>query len=247
MDISNLNMADTRLRRLRNILREYTNVKKMYKDVVNEQDNYNKQLTFYNSNRTTSNLLASKVREHLAYFLLDNRSASFNNNNFKLEFTNDARITTIGAWCSRNKVEHLIDEYYYINFDDGTNIFGKRDKDTIDFNPNLMHSIVLKLRKKINSMDKDILNVDKQIQKHIKDIKDIFKEQKEVDTVIIKRNKVKIENMNEDIQKLQEKLAELQQNKIALATENTKKQKEVLDYETAIDGMINKFTNIYKL
>jgi hypothetical protein len=247
MDISNLNMADTRLRRLHNIYREYTTVKKMYKDLVNEKYNYNKQSQYYNSNRITSDVLALRVRQHLAYFLLDNRIVIFNNNNFILQFTNDARITTIEAWCLRNKLEHLIDEYYYINFDDGTNIFGKRDGNSIDFNPNLMPSILLKLRKKINSMDNEILNVDRNIQQIIKDCKDILKEQKEIDTGIIKRNKVKIHSINKDIQKLQEKLTKLQQNKIDLATENTKKQNEVFDYETIIDRLINKFTNIYTL
>lgn len=245
MDISNINMSDSRLRRLRNISRECPNVKKEYQNIVKEQDNYNKQLQFYNSSRTTSNFMAQRVREHLSYFLTNNRSATFNNNNFKLQFVNDARITEISTWCERNKVEHLIDDYYYINFDDGTNIFGKRDENVIDFNPELMPMIVLKLRKKINLMDKDILNVDKKIQKYIKDIEDILREQLEVDVPIINRNKVRIDNMNEDIQKLQQKLAILQQNKFALTSENTKKQREVLDYETFVHELTNKFVNIY--
>ena len=234
MDISNINMSDSRLRRLRNISREHPNVKKEYQNIVNEQDNYNQQLQFYSSSRTTSNLMGQRVREHLSYFLTNNRSATFNKNNFKLQFVNDARITSIDTWCERNKVEHLIDDYYYINFDDGTNIFGKRDENVIDFNPELMPMIVLKLRRKIDLMDKDITNVDRKIQNYIKDIEDIEKEQKEVDIPIINRNKVKIDNINEKIQKLQQKLAELQQNKFDLTMENTTKQREVLDYETFV-------------
>ena len=102
-----------------------------------------------------------------------------------------------------------------------------------------------KLRKKINLMDKDITNVDRKIQKYIKDIEDILREQLEVDVPIINRNKIRIDNMNEKIQKLQKKLAILQQNKFALTTENTKKQREVLDCETFVYELTNKFVNIY--
>jgi len=247
MDIRTLNiLPEVRLRRLNNIQGELSDIKQNCASMDKKLNIYTSQLQYYNNNIITNNNLATRIKDYLQIYLQNNPTATFNNNNFELKVQNDARITLINTWCERNKIDHLIDEFYYINFRDEILIIGKKtDDNVVNFNPNLRETFVLKLKKKIKIIKNEIEKMQEHIESNINEIKEIYREQKVIDDDIIERNNDKIIKIKTKIQKLQKQLLEQEQNKNILNMENTQKEQDKLNYKTYMKRLINQFRNIY--
>jgi hypothetical protein len=255
MDIHSLNipeirtlniLPEVRLRRLNNIEGELPDIIKKFNSFVKKLNIYTSQLQYYDSNIITYNNVATRIRNYLAYYLENNPTATFNNNNFELRVQNDARITLINTWCERNKIDHLIDDFYYIKFDDEILVIGKKtDDNVVNFNPNLRGTFVPKLREKIEIINNEKEKLQEHIKRNINEIKGIYKEQKVIDNDIIERNNDKIIKIKKKIQRLQEQLLEQKQNKNILNMANTKKEQDILIYKTYMTKLINQIANIY--
>jgi hypothetical protein len=247
LDIRTLNiLPEVRLRRLNNIEGELPDIIKKFNSIVKKLNIYKSQLQYYENNRITNYNVATRIRECITYYLENNPTATFNNNNFELKVQNDARITLINTWCERNKIDHLIDEFYYINFRDEILIIGKKtDDNVVNFNPNFRDIFVLKLREKIEIINNEKEKIQEHIKRNINEIKGIFKEQQVIDDGIIERNNDKIIKIKRKIQRLQEQLLEQKQNKNIINMANIKKDQDILIYKTYMQKLIKQYINIY--
>jgi hypothetical protein len=216
-----------------------TNYKEEYNELKTKNRNYKTQIEkIENCEKKSSEKINLKIAiiKELEQFVLNNKH-TFSKDKLKLYIFSDDRIKNNETWCTRNNINHLSDDVYFIKNKSGDYFFGVKIDNTLSFKLKHLNKIKEILKFKILKINEKFSDIRKNINNTLTKIEKTFQDYRTIHLEMFERKNENITNNLKKIKTYKDKIDKLKSDNEDISTEKRNIRKNILtnnDYVTEL-------------